>query len=150
MRYPRVRWSFVALGVVAAALLAWFLFHKKPDAPPKPQPIPVSVAKVSLQDVPVSITALGAAQAWTSDAILAQVSGILLSVDFVEGTNVKKGSFWPRSIPRPIKRRSLRRGERSNATRRCSPARVSISRATPRWKGRIRSPGRPMGTRSPW
>jgi multidrug efflux system membrane fusion protein len=87
------------LGAVAVALIAWFLFHKKPAATPKPPPVPVSVAKVSVQDVPVTITALGAAQAWTSDAILVQVSGILLSVDFVEGTNVKAGQLLAQVDP---------------------------------------------------
>jgi membrane fusion protein, multidrug efflux system len=95
----RLRWVFVALGAVAVALLAWFVFHKKPAAPAKPQPVSVSVATVTAQDVPVSITALGAAQAWTSDTILAQVSGILLGVDFVEGTNVKAGQLLAQIDP---------------------------------------------------
>jgi multidrug efflux system membrane fusion protein len=100
-RHPRLRWVFVALCAVVVALLAWVVFHKKPAAPPKPQPVSVSVASVSVQDVPVSITALGAAQAWTSDTILAQVSGILLSVDFVEGTNVKAGQLLAQVDPAP-------------------------------------------------
>jgi hypothetical protein len=122
-RHRRLRWVFIGVGAVAIALLAWVVFHKKPAAPAKPQPVSVSVATVSAQDITVSITALGTAQAWTSDTILAQVSGILLSVD----------CFWPRSIPRPIRRCSPRRRGRSNATRRCSPARASISNAMPRW-----------------
>ncbi|MGA3403056.1 MAG: efflux RND transporter periplasmic adaptor subunit [Acetobacteraceae bacterium] len=99
--HRRLRWVFVALSVVAVALLAWFVFHKKPAAPAKPQPVSVAVATVTAQDVPVSITALGAAQAWTSDTILAQVSGILLGVDFVEGTNVKAGQLLAQIDPAP-------------------------------------------------
>jgi multidrug efflux system membrane fusion protein len=90
-----------ALALGAVILIAWFLFHKKPAATPKPPPVPVSVAKVSTQDVPVTITILGAAQAWTSDAILVQVSGILLSVDFVEGTDVKAGQLLAQVDPAP-------------------------------------------------
>src|SRR5208282_4528103 len=89
------------LGAVAIALLAWVVFHKKPAAPAKPQPVSVSVATVSAQDFAVSITALGTAQAWTSDTILAQVSGLLLSVDFVEGTNVKAGQLLAQVDPAP-------------------------------------------------
>lgn len=89
------------MGAAAIALIAWLVFHKKPAATPKPQPVSVSVAKVSVQDVPVSITALGAAQAWTSDTILAQVSGILLSVNFAEGTNVKVGQLLAEVDPAP-------------------------------------------------
>jgi membrane fusion protein, multidrug efflux system len=100
-RHRRLRWAFVALGAAAVALLAWVVFDKKPAEKPKPQPVSVSVAKVSVQDVPVSITYLGAAKAWTSDTILAQVSGILLSVDFVEGTNVKAGQLLARVDPAP-------------------------------------------------
>jgi multidrug efflux pump subunit AcrA (membrane-fusion protein) len=96
-----LRWFFVAVLFVATALLAWFFFHKKPVEPPKPQPVSVTVAKVSAEDVPVSITTLGAAQAWTSDIVLAQVSGILLTVDFVEGTNVKKGQLLADLEQRP-------------------------------------------------
>jgi multidrug efflux system membrane fusion protein len=91
----------VALVAVALALVAWVVFHKKPAAPIKPPPVPVSAVKVSSQDVPVTITVIGAAQAWSSDTILAQVSGILLSVDFVEGTNVKAGQLLAQVDPAP-------------------------------------------------
>ncbi len=36
-------WVFLTLGVVAVAIIAWFLFHKKATATPKPPPVPVSV-----------------------------------------------------------------------------------------------------------
>ena len=100
-RHRRLRWVFVALGAVAVVLLAWFFFHKKPVAPVKLPPIPVSAVKVSTQKIPVTITVIGAAQAWSGDTILAQVSGILLSVDFVEGTNVKAGQLLAQVDPAP-------------------------------------------------
>jgi len=89
------------MGTVAVACVAWSVFHKKPTPPAKPQPVAVTVATVTAQDFPVSITALGAAQAWTSDTILSQVSGILLSVDFVEGTSVKAGQLLAQVDPAP-------------------------------------------------
>ena len=95
------RWVFVTFGAVAVALIAWAIFHKKPVAPAKPPPVPVSAVKALSQDVPVTITVIGAAQAWSSDTILAQVSGILLSVDFVEGTNVKAGQLLAQVDPAP-------------------------------------------------
>ncbi len=65
--------------------------------------MPVTVARVSLQDVPISITALGAAQAWTSDAIFAQVSGKLLRVNFTEGSYVKAGQLLAEIDPAPYR-----------------------------------------------
>jgi multidrug efflux system membrane fusion protein len=100
-RHRRLHWPFVALGAVAVALLLWLVLQKKPAAPATPQPVSVSVATVTAQNVAISITAMGAARAWTSDTILAQVSGILLSVDFVEGTNVKAGQLLAQVDPAP-------------------------------------------------
>jgi multidrug efflux system membrane fusion protein len=99
-RHRWLYWVFAAFGAVAVGFAAWVVLHKKP-APAKPQPVSVSAATVSVQDVPVSITALGAAQAWKSDTILAQVSGILLSVDFTEGANVKAGQVLAQVDPAP-------------------------------------------------
>jgi membrane fusion protein, multidrug efflux system len=69
--------------------------------PPAAHPVPVTTAKAATQDVAVSITALGAAQAWTSDTILAQVSGKLLRVDFTEGSYVKAGQLLAQVDPAP-------------------------------------------------
>jgi multidrug efflux system membrane fusion protein len=97
----RFRWVFVALGGLAVALVLWVVFHKKPAKPPRPPAVPVIVAKVTVQDLPVSITAIGAAQAWQSDIILAQVSGKLLSVPFREGGDVRAGDLLAQVDPAP-------------------------------------------------
>jgi membrane fusion protein, multidrug efflux system len=99
-------WAVSALVLVAILIGAWLVVRwsltpkPKPSAPPA---IAVSAARVSVEDVPVSVTTLGAAQAWTSDVILAQVSGKLLSVDFVEGTNVKAGQLLAQVDPAPYR-----------------------------------------------
>src|SRR5271156_665856 len=90
---------FGVLGAVAVLLVLWAIFHKRPKPPSGPPPIPVSVATAVTQDLPISITALGAAQAWTSVTILAQVSGKLLSVDFKEGTDVQAGQVLAQIDP---------------------------------------------------
>jgi len=90
-----------ALGLLAIAMVAWVEFHGEPAKPAQEQAIPVTVAKAFAQDVPVTITALGAAQAWTSVTIFAQVSGKLLNVNFVEGTDVKAGQLLARIDPAP-------------------------------------------------
>jgi multidrug efflux system membrane fusion protein len=125
----RFRWVFVALGVLAIVLVLWVVFHKKPTKPQRPPATSVVVARVTVQDVPVSITAIGAAQAWYSDVILAQVSGKLLSVPFREGADVKAGQLLAQVDPAPYKAALL---QAQGALRRdqalLSEARVDLAR----------------------
>jgi membrane fusion protein, multidrug efflux system len=99
----RLGWLFVAFCVAGVALVAWLFLRKQPPAVSGPQPVPVSVATVSLRDVPISITALGAAQAWTGVTVTAQVSGKLLTVDFAEGSDVKVGQLLAQVDPAPYR-----------------------------------------------
>jgi membrane fusion protein, multidrug efflux system len=97
----RRNWIFAGLGALAVLLVAGVLLFRQPAKPPPPPSVPVYVAKAAAADLPVSITELGAAQAWYSDTVLAQVSGKLLSVDFTEGTDVKKGQLLAQIDPSP-------------------------------------------------
>jgi len=101
--FARHRGWFLAGGLALLAALVWYLFFLPPSPPPKPKAIPVTVAKVTIQDVPISITGIGAAQAWTSVTILAQVSGKLLSVNFVEGSMVQAGQVLAQIDPAPYR-----------------------------------------------
>ena len=94
-------WTFVALGILAAAIAAWAIFHKPADKKPPPHAVPVTAVKAQTQDFQLAITALGAAQAWTSDTIFAQVSGKLIRVNFTEGSDVKAGQVLAEVDPRP-------------------------------------------------
>ena len=94
---------FWAGGLAVLAALVWYFFFGSPTPPAPPKSIPVTVAKVATTDVPVSITALGAAQAWTSVTILAQVSGKLLSVNFAEGSEVRAGQVLAQIDPAPYR-----------------------------------------------
>ncbi|HEX4198974.1 MAG TPA: efflux RND transporter periplasmic adaptor subunit [Caulobacteraceae bacterium] len=80
------------MGAVIIALLAWVVFHPKPPPPHKPPPVAVTAAKVVVQDIPVSISGLGAAQAWKSVLINTQVNGMLTYVA-PEGTDVAAGAL---------------------------------------------------------
>ena len=98
----RLHWSLAILGAVAIGLVLWVLL--KPHAKPaRPHAIPVTAVRAVSQDIPVSITALGAAQAWTSDTILAQVSGKLVNVNFVEGGEVRAGQVLAQIDPAPYR-----------------------------------------------
>jgi multidrug efflux system membrane fusion protein len=97
----RRRLIFILLAVAAIALAAWAILHKKPKKPPPPPPTPVTAVKAVSQDFQQTLTAIGAAQAWTSDMIYAQVSGKLIKVDFTEGAEVKAGQVLAEVDPRP-------------------------------------------------
>ncbi len=94
------RWM-VGAAVLALALAAWFLLSPHATPPQSPQAVPVTVATATSADVAVSLSELGAAQAWTSVAVLAQVSGKLLSVNFTEGSDVKVGQTLAQIDPAP-------------------------------------------------
>jgi multidrug efflux system membrane fusion protein len=96
-------WVFGLLGCLVIVLIAWAVFHKKPQKKAGPPPIPVTAVKAGTRDLPISVTALGAAQAWTSDTIFAQVSGKLIRVNFKEGSEVHAGDVLAEVDPAPYK-----------------------------------------------
>ena len=97
----RFRWQFLALAALAIVLVAIAILWKPAKPPTAPKAVPVSTAVATAQDLPVSVTTLGAAQAWTSDTIYAQVSGKLLRVSFTEGSYVKAGQVLAEVDPAP-------------------------------------------------
>ena len=99
----QARWIFLGLATVAAALLAITILSRPKPPRPGPPTVPVTVATVTAKNVPVSISALGAAQAWQSDIIVAQVSGIIERVTFTEGSMVKAGQVLAEIDPAPYR-----------------------------------------------
>jgi len=65
-------------------------------------PIPVTLAAVTRQDVPVYLNGLGSVLAFNTATILAQVSGQLIAVPFKEGDEVEKGALLAQVDPRPF------------------------------------------------
>jgi multidrug efflux system membrane fusion protein len=96
-------WVFALLGCLVIVLIVWAVFHKQPKKPAPPPAIPVTAVRAAAHDLPISVTALGAAQAWTSDTIFAQVSGKLLRVNFAEGSVVHAGQVLAEVDPAPYK-----------------------------------------------
>lgn len=81
------------LVVVIGCLVAWRLvLHAPADTKPKgPLPVPVSVTKAALRDVPVYLDGLGTVQASQTVTVTAQITGKLDAVLFHEGQDVEKG-----------------------------------------------------------
>jgi multidrug efflux system membrane fusion protein len=106
--------ALVVIVVLVVAAIGFRLLHKpsaaggkagsaqaqnKGDAE-KDKPVPVTVMPVARQDVPVYLTALGTVQALNTITINPQVSGRLMSLDFAEGKEVKKGEVLAQIDPR--------------------------------------------------
>jgi membrane fusion protein, multidrug efflux system len=107
----RSRWRallawIVVLAAVAAAL--WYVFVGMAGPQQRPfgrgrgavtEAVPVLVAQAVTGDVPVTIGSVGTTQALNTVTVKAQVDGKLLSVDFREGQDVKKGDVLARIDP---------------------------------------------------
>jgi multidrug efflux system membrane fusion protein len=102
--HRRWRWGLALPAVILVGLVIWLVMaNHKPAVKDKVPTVSVSVAKVTLQDVPVSVSALGAAQAWQGVLIRAQVSGRLLSVPVSEGSYVSAGQVLAQIDPAPFR-----------------------------------------------
>jgi membrane fusion protein, multidrug efflux system len=66
-----------------------------------PMAVPVSVAPVSRQDVPIILTGLGTVQAYNTVTLKTRVDGQIMSVNFREGQDVRKGQLLAVIDPRP-------------------------------------------------
>jgi multidrug efflux system membrane fusion protein len=102
----RLVWVIV-LAAVAAAL--WYVFFGMNSPQQRPfgrgrgatitAAVPVLAAQAVTADVPVTISSVGTTQALNTVTVKAQVDGKLLSVDFKEGQDVKKGDVLARIDP---------------------------------------------------
>src|SRR5215831_17039596 len=107
----RKRRGFVwLLGIAALMVGIAFVVDQKPAEQtanarakqhPAP-PVPVTIAGVSQQDVPVYLDGLGTVQASNTVAVHSQIDGKLQSVNFVEGQEVHKGDTLAVIDPRAL------------------------------------------------
>jgi multidrug efflux system membrane fusion protein len=88
------KWTYLAAGT-AGLIAILFLVHtcSTPEKPSGPPPRPVSVAKVITKDAPLYLDEIGNCAANESVQVQAQVSGQIVSRDFKDGADVKKGDL---------------------------------------------------------
>ena len=107
------------VAVAAAGLAAYFSTDGRAREARKaakgPPAVPVSVAFVERQTVPVRLQAIGNVEAYLTVAVKARVDGQIVAVNFREGQAVKKGDVLFRIDPRPYEA-TLRQAE-ANALR---------------------------------
>src|SRR5436305_14006032 len=102
-RFGRRRVYFVAgaIGLVLLLLVVRLVsVEKKPAPQPAPQR-PVTVAKVVAKDVPLYLDEIGTCAAYETVQVQAQVSGQIITRDFQDGADVKKGDPLFTIDPRP-------------------------------------------------
>jgi multidrug efflux system membrane fusion protein len=108
---PKRRRIFIALGAMAVLLVAVVVWRSRSQSSRSGAPaaasaearvVPVSVATVGKQDVPVYLEGLGNAQPLATVTIKSQVDGRLDKVVFQEGQEVKKGDLLAQVDPRPF------------------------------------------------
>src|SRR3954467_15874511 len=89
------------LIVLVALLLTLRSIANRPKEPNRPGPRPVTTAKVITQDVPLYLDEIGTTAAYETVQVQAQVSGQIVSREFKDGGDVKKGDLLFLIDPKP-------------------------------------------------
>jgi multidrug efflux system membrane fusion protein len=96
----RVYWGGgIILFVVLLLTLRSISNRPKPNVPPGPKP--VTTAKVTTRDVPLYLDEIGTTAAYETVQVQAQVNGQIISREFKDGADVKKGDLLFQIDPRP-------------------------------------------------
>jgi multidrug efflux system membrane fusion protein len=97
------RWAYVLFAVLAVLVLLRIVQRGASTLKPPETPVrPVMVAKVVAKDVPLYLDEIGACAAYETVQVQAQVSGVILTRDFQDGADVKKGDLLFTIDPRPF------------------------------------------------
>ena len=124
-----LRRTGLAAGAVVAALS---LACQKPAPPPPPPPPEVYVTAVAQRDVPVYLELVGQAEGYQDVDIRARVEGFLETVNFQEGTFVKRGDLLYTIDRKPLEA-IVAQGTADQATAEARLAKASndVNRYTP-------------------
>ena len=137
---------FLVAGIAAAflivAIVVW-RHGRSQAAHVAPPSIPVTVTEATQRDVPIYYDALGTVTAYNTVAIRAQVTGQIVSVNFVQGQEVhqgrrpgpdRSGAVQGDARPEPWRRKAR--------MRRSWSMRKRIWRVLPRWREKTSRPSR--------
>jgi membrane fusion protein, multidrug efflux system len=95
------RWAYVVFAVLAALVLLRS-FQRGVGTSTAQAPVrPVTVAKVVTKDVPLYLDEIGTCAAYETVLVQAQVSGVIITRNFQDGSDVKKGDLLFTIDPRP-------------------------------------------------
>jgi membrane fusion protein (multidrug efflux system) len=118
--------------LVLASILASSTGCKEKEAPPPPPPPEVKVSQVVQRDVPVYIEVIGQTRGSTEIEVRARVEGYLESVNYQEGSVVRKGQLLYTLDPRPFQADVAQaRGVQAEAEAQLARARQDVVRYEP-------------------
>ena len=100
----RVRALLAASSMVVLGACASGAGGAKSEGSPKPA-VPVRIATVEQEDVPVQLHEFGTVEAYTTVSVRSQIVGQVAQVHFKEGQEVKKGDLLFSIDPRPFEAR---------------------------------------------
>jgi membrane fusion protein, multidrug efflux system len=103
-RGPRIIFAIAGIAVIvlAAGLVVKRLTKPAETHASGPPSVPVVATSAGQQDVPIYYDALGTVMAENTVAIRAQVNGQIVSIDFRQGQDVKKGDLLAKIDPAPF------------------------------------------------
>src|SRR5260370_13051568 len=96
------RWAYVLFAVLAVLVLLRTFQRGVSTLKPAQAPVrPVTVAKSVIKDVPLYLDEIGTCAAYESVLVQAQVIGVIITRNFQDGSDVKKGDLLFTIDPRP-------------------------------------------------
>ncbi len=96
------KWAYLLFIILAAFVTYRILQHRAGEVKAaQPAARPASVAKVITKDVPVYLDEIGTCAAYETVLVQAQVSGVIITRNFQDGSDVKKGDLLFTIDPRP-------------------------------------------------
>ena len=97
------RWAYVLFAVLAVLVLLRTFQRGVSTLKPAQAPArPVTVAKVVTKDVPLYLDEIGTCAAYETVLVQAQINGVIITRNFQDGSDVKKGDLLFTIDPRPF------------------------------------------------
>ena len=97
------RWAYVLFAVLAVLVLLRTFQRGVGTLKPAQAPVrPATVAKVVTKDVPLYLDEIGTCAAYESVLVQAQINGVIITRNFQDGSDVKKGDLLFTIDPRPF------------------------------------------------
>jgi multidrug efflux system membrane fusion protein len=97
------RWAYLLFIILAAFVSYRILQHRAAEIKTAQPPArPVTVAKAITKDVPLYLDEIGTCAAYETVLVQAQVSGVIITRKFQDGSDVKKGDLLFTIDPRPF------------------------------------------------